>query len=473
LNTNHLPQKLPGHSYLDWLSNPSLDCTHQHSSLLKISSEQPEPVYVYKWSCWLMTPSVIFEPLSQEAGSVILASGTLAPIQSFKTELGNDFAARILKSGTMEGMHVIDTKRQLFAAILENGPCGLKIDGSYKARKERKQSSLKSQPMGFNSASGGSSSGDGRDRGGRRGTSTSFEMEIGHTIYYAMESIPRDGGILVFVTSYKMLNEMEKEWEETGLLRGFHQRRDAVVFEPRGGGQEAFDEAKDEFTDAVDGGGGGLLIAVFRGKMSEGISFNDNYCRAVFCVGIPFPSTKDLKIQLKMKYNSNRSVVDSDYLNGNYWYSLQAFRAVNQALGRCIRHLKDYGALFLIDSRYTDKKASLARWLSKSFVTYSNFGKMNEKLKEFYDQVPEELIKADAWGVAEIDDSSSSSSSSSSTCSSSSSCGSGSCSGVRETPEQQNEKEDEQMEEIDSFSTTTNSSIIEISQECESPEVDF
>ena len=43
----------------------------------------------------------------------ILLSGTLAPISSFMTELGNDFAARTAKSGIMEGMHVIDTKRQL------------------------------------------------------------------------------------------------------------------------------------------------------------------------------------------------------------------------------------------------------------------------------------------------------------------------------------------------------------------------
>lgn len=191
---------------------------------------------------------------------------------------------------------------------------------------------------------------------------------------------------------------MEEEWEEQGLLRGLQMRRGAVVFEPRGGGQDAFDEAKDEFTDAVDGGGGGLLLAVFRGKMSEGISFNDNYCRAVFCVGIPFPSTKDLQIQLKMRYNDSRSKVDSGYLSGSYWYGLQAFRAVNQALGRCIRHLKDYGALFLIDARYTERASSLARWLSKSFQTYSSFGQMNMKLKEFYAQVPEELVQAGAWG---------------------------------------------------------------------------
>jgi Fanconi anemia group J protein len=101
-----------------------------------------------------------------------------------------------------------------------------------------------------------------------------------------------------------------------------------------------------------------------------------------------------------MRYNDSRSKVDSGYLSGSYWYGLQAFRAVNQALGRCIRHLKDYGALFLIDARYTERASSLARWLSKSFKPYQSFGNMNQKLKEFYAQVPEELVRAGAWGAA-------------------------------------------------------------------------
>lgn len=36
---------------------------------------------------------------------------------------------------------------------------------------------------------------------------------------------------------------------------------------------------------------------------------------------------------------------------GDDWYTLQAFRAVNQAVGRCIRHIRDHGAIVLIDDR--------------------------------------------------------------------------------------------------------------------------
>ena len=40
-------------------------------------------------------------------------------------------------------------------------------------------------------------------------------------------------------------------------------------------------------------------------------------------------------------------------LTGEAWYSQQASRAVNQAIGRVIRHRHDYGAIILCDDRFT------------------------------------------------------------------------------------------------------------------------
>lgn len=37
-------------------------------------------------------------------------------------------------------------------------------------------------------------------------------------------------------------------------------------------------------------GSGAILFAVFRGKMSEGIDFANNYARCVVAVGIPYPN---------------------------------------------------------------------------------------------------------------------------------------------------------------------------------------
>ena len=39
-------------------------------------------------------------------------------------------------------------------------------------------------------------------------------------------------------------------------------------------------------------------------------------------------------------------------LSGDEWYKQQASRAVNQAVGRVIRHRNDFGAIILCDERY-------------------------------------------------------------------------------------------------------------------------
>lgn len=90
--------------------------------------------------------------------------------------------------------------------------------------------------------------------------------------------------------------------------------------------------------------------------MSEGISFNDDNARGVICVGLPYPSARDRCIEAKRAYNDEqrRFRGRKDLLSGNDWYSQQAFRAIAQALGRCIRHMADYGTVILMDSRHCD-----------------------------------------------------------------------------------------------------------------------
>lgn len=141
-------------------------------------------------------------------------------------------------------------------------------------------------------------------------------------------------------------------------------------------------------------------------QVSEGLDFADDNARAVVVVGIPFPNARDLQVNLKKKYNNDRSTAFG-LLTGEDWYKQQAYRALNQAVGaymrntkcpcseagqkrpgglmricrdkqprltsvcyvgrqvgRCIRHVNDYGAIILLDSRYVgsaDVKASLSR----------------------------------------------------------------------------------------------------------------
>merc|ERR1712139_400951 len=71
-----------------------------------------------------------------------------------------------------------------------------------------------------------------------------------------------------------------------------------------------------------------------------------------------------------MGYNDAlmRTLPSGGALDGNEWYYLGAYRAVNQALGRAVRHREDFGAIVLVDSRWTAKGSVraakyLPRWL--------------------------------------------------------------------------------------------------------------
>lgn len=44
------------------------------------------------------------------------------------------------------------------------------------------------------------------------------------------------------------------------------------------------------------------MLAVYRGRASEGLDFSDNYARAVIAVGIPYPNIKDIQVFLKINY---------------------------------------------------------------------------------------------------------------------------------------------------------------------------
>lgn len=129
------------------------------------------------------------------------------------------------------------------------------------------------------------------------------------------------------------------------------------------------------------------MLAVCRGKVSEGLDFSDNNARAVVCIGIPFPNFKDTQVELKREYNDKKSAVKR-VLNGSEWYEIQAFRALNQALGRCIRHKADWGAILLVDDRFSKIPRyvnGLSKWVRSSICHYNNFNPMIFKLKEFTD----------------------------------------------------------------------------------------
>jgi Fanconi anemia group J protein len=91
----------------------------------------------------------------------------------------------------------------------------------------------------------------------------------------------------------------------------------------------------------------------------------------------------------------------------NSWYSLQAFRALNQATGRCIRHSSDYGAIVLLgklllrfrfvrfgpdrawtDDRFLQKEnlQKLSKWMRNAVQLFDGLSPSLNSLHAFFHQ---------------------------------------------------------------------------------------
>ncbi|XP_017806150.2 Fanconi anemia group J protein isoform X2 [Papio anubis] len=213
-----------------------------------------------------------------------------------------------------------------------------------------------------------------------------FQDEVGALLLSVCQTVSQ--GILCFLPSYKLLEKLKERWLSTGLWHNLELVK-TVIVEPQGGEKTNFDELLQVYYDAIKYKGekdGALLVAVCRGKVSEGLDFSDDNARAVVTIGIPFPNVKDLQVELKRRYNDHHSKLRG-LLPGRQWYEIQAYRALNQALGRCIRHQNDWGALILVDDRFRNNPSryisGLSKWVRQQIQHHSTFESALESLAEF------------------------------------------------------------------------------------------
>ncbi|KAL9306814.1 putative hydrolase [Arabidopsis thaliana] len=333
----------------------------------------PSGTWTHTFSLWCMNPAVVFKDLADISLSVILTSGTLSPMNSFSSELGMQFGT------SLEAPHVIDPNMQVWAGAISNGPSNYPLNASYKTA-----------------------------------DAYSFQDALGKSLEEICTIVP--GGSLVFFPSYKLMEKLCMRWRETGQWSRLCLKKDLFV-EPRGGAQDEFDSVLKGYYDSIRGKNkiigrnrrakkagpiktetqddskkGAAFLAVCRGKVSEGIDFADDNARAVIIVGIPFPNLHDIQVGLKKKYNDTYKSSKS-LLGGSEWYCQQAYRALNQAAGRCIRHRFDYGAIIFLDERYKEQRnrASISKWLRQSIKVYDNFEASMEGLRSFFNSVKEQV----------------------------------------------------------------------------------
>ena len=89
------------------------------------------------------------------------------------------------------------------------------------------------------------------------------------------------------------------------------------------------------------------------GRLSEGINFNDDLCRLMFIIGLPYPNNQNYQIKERIKYWDNKGIKT---FTGNDYYNNLCLKIINQAIGRSIRHLNDWAYLMLVDFRFKSLK---------------------------------------------------------------------------------------------------------------------
>ncbi|XP_046462198.1 Fanconi anemia group J protein homolog [Daphnia pulex] len=323
--------------------------------------------WTYALNLWCLNSAVVMHEIKESTRSIIVTSGTLSPLASYQSELDIDFKL------TLEANHVIPAKR-VWIGTISQGPRNTLLNGTFKV------------------------------------TGTfEYQDELGRLALSVCQTIPH--GVLCFLPSYSLLEKLVTRWQDTGLWQHLSNYK-TIVCESRD--SRDFEETLKSFYSAIedsvnalscldlDGSGdgsecpskktgdvpsGALMLAVCRGKVSEGLDFTDNNARAVICVGIPFPNFKDTQVELKRQYNDKLSA-STPLLNGSEWYEIQAFRALNQALGRCIRHKADWGAILLVDDRFAKTPRyvnQLSKWVRSSIRHFHCFPPMLNSLKEFAD----------------------------------------------------------------------------------------
>eukprot|EP01105_Mastigella_eilhardi_P001189 TRINITY_DN1147_c3_g1_i2.p1 TRINITY_DN1147_c3_g1~~TRINITY_DN1147_c3_g1_i2.p1 ORF type:complete len:736 (-),score=115.27 TRINITY_DN1147_c3_g1_i2:335-2422(-) len=274
----------------------------------------------------LLNPEAHFRDVIEQAKAVVLAGGTLQPMSSLRAQLLSGAATHTVHQ--LSCGHVIPPSN-VVVVPLARGPSGLPLDFTYASR-----------------------------------SSPDVIAELGRTLTNLCRIVP--DGVVCFFPSYKYEDAVVSAWEQTGVTNSIAARKKIFV-EPKD--TTAVDVVlrqyksciKHSFSNKPGTPAGALLCAVVGGKMSEGINFSDGLARCVVVVGMPYPNPQDPVLVEKMCFLETLSRG-----SGTAHYEELCMKAVNQSIGRAIRHAQDYAVIVLIDRRYgrSSTLSKLPTWLT-------------------------------------------------------------------------------------------------------------
>jgi DNA excision repair protein ERCC-2 len=141
------------------------------------------------------------------------------------------------------------------------------------------------------------------------------------------------------------------------------------------------EKLKNQFFGFGDSGAKAVMMAYLWGTLTEGVDYRYDRCRTVVVVGVGLQNYRDDRSQAIINaYESRYPGKGMEYV-----VSQPAVKKIRQACGRVIRSPTDYGAMILVDRRYT-----------KPFS--DRYGKLGyyyrfppEEVREFREVRPEEI----------------------------------------------------------------------------------
>ncbi|QHS76720.1 DNA helicase [Saccharomyces paradoxus] len=280
----------------------------------------------YSIKYMLLEPSKPFESILNQAKCVILAGGTMEPIADFLSNLLPEVPCEDIT--TFSCNHVIP--KENLQTYITNQP---ELEFTYE---KRMSSSLVNNHL--------------------------FQF-----FFDLSKAVPKKGGMVAFFPSYQYLAHVIQCWKQNNRFATLNSVRE-IFYESKDG-----DDILSGYSDSVAEGKGSLLLAIVGGKLSEGINFQDDLCRAVVMVGLPFPNIFSGELIVKRKHlaakimKSGGTQEEASRATKDFMENI-CMKAVNQSVGRAIRHANDYANIYLLDVRYNrlNFRKKLSRWVQDS-----------------------------------------------------------------------------------------------------------
>nr|MDO8112883.1 helicase C-terminal domain-containing protein [Candidatus Sigynarchaeota archaeon] len=206
-----------------------------------------------------------------------------------------------------------------------------------------------------------------------------YEKYLGKIVEMA-RATPKNSA--AFCASYGVL----KGIKEAGFENAIRQIGRIPVLEKEGMSSTENDELIAQFKEYSRISDGAVLLGVIGGRNSEGEDFPGDELNSVMVIGVPY-ATPTPRVKKKIEY------YDAVFEGNKGWslaYEIPAVQKANQACGRPIRMLDDYGVIILADERFKKEKILkiLSPWILRSICSIKDIpGHLEASVSNFYKNI--------------------------------------------------------------------------------------